>query len=829
MHDESPRSRRDRRSDDPTESAFDELGLSALLGDPTQENPVVAEPEASPWSQETPPAPRSVAPEQPTTPAVESAGSGLRPRRRARADADGQSEAAAGRHGAGEDIEPETAAHPVTPAFSDARDDSAGLTTPIVSTSPIESAIDRTSPIHSTIDGMSPAAPAPEPRHTLPMPPAAEPAGAAGQRDAVLRPRDEAATPTRAFTLPPVGPAAPAAGEATRLPVRARDLPPVDDTSAVTSDDPTEALAGGVAGESGAAGAAWFAGPAAGGTDAAPGTAIAADGVRAEDSAGVAGASTLGALWARVAGSVRRRGDSSGRTGAGGGSGTGGAGGGGRGSGGSGAGGSAGSGGHGGGPFDGILAWIRRNPRTSLIAGVAAGVVVLSGLSFGIGAASAPAASARGASAPVTATATPTPKPTVRPTPATAPAPSKIRTCSVASYAADSGFGTLEAQVMNASTGEVLFDRNGGNPAPTASVLKMLTAAAAYSILGPDYRVPTTVVKGSQPGQVVVIGGGDVTLTRLPTGENSFYTGAPHVDDLANQVKQAWASDPANAGQPITSLVVDTSLYSGPVWQPSWDEHEERVVEGSTPYMTSFMVDGDRNDPTDVESPRSTDPVGRAANVLADDLGGNVTISSGTAPAGAKQLGQVLSQPVSALAEQALTYSDNTIMEELARLVAIKTGAGNSFSAINAGTLKGLEAYGISENGLYFADGSGLSADNKVPASYLTQFMVKVLNRQGALGSIYDGLPIAGKTGTLGPGYGRFDGSFSSNAVGHVNAKTGWIDTARTLAGVIHAKDGTNLTFAIYALNYGGDDAALAAIDNLTTAFYECGNNLSNN
>ena len=41
MHDESPQSRRDRRSDDPNESAFDALGLSDLLGDPTQENPVV--------------------------------------------------------------------------------------------------------------------------------------------------------------------------------------------------------------------------------------------------------------------------------------------------------------------------------------------------------------------------------------------------------------------------------------------------------------------------------------------------------------------------------------------------------------------------------------------------------------------------------------------------------------------------------------------------------------------------------------------------------------------------------------------------------------------
>lgn len=451
--------------------------------------------------------------------------------------------------------------------------------------------------------------------------------------------------------------------------------------------------------------------------------------------------------------------------------------------------------------------------------------MLLGGLSFGIGAATSPA-SALGASPG--SRATPTATPTVRPLPSPAPSATKVRTCSVASYAADGGFGTLEAQVMNASTGEVLFDRNGSNPAPTASVLKMLTAAAAFSVLGPDYRVPTTVVKGSQPGQVVVIGGGDVTLTRLPTGQQSFYTNAPHLDDLANQVKQAWASDPADAGQPITSLVVDTSLYSGPVWLSSWDEHEERVVEGSTPYMTSFMVDGDRNDPTAVESPRSTDPVGRAANALADDLGGDISISEGTAPAGAKQLGQVLSQPVSALAEQALTYSDNTIMEELARLVAIKAGTGSSFSAINAGILKGLQTYGIPTTGLYFADGSGLSADNKVPASYLTQFLVKVLNRQGALGAIYDGMPIAGKTGTLGPGYDRFDGSFSSNAVGHVNAKTGWINTSRTLAGVIHAKDGTDLTFAVYALNYGSDDAALNAIDNLTTAFYECGNNLSN-
>ncbi len=454
---------------------------------------------------------------------------------------------------------------------------------------------------------------------------------------------------------------------------------------------------------------------------------------------------------------------------------------------------------------------------------------MLGAVSFGVGAATAPAHALAGMTTTATPSSTPSAKPTVRPTPSPIASASKIRTCSVADYASASGFGTLEAQVRNASTGEVLYDRNGSNPAPTASVLKILTAAAAFSVLGSDYRVSTTVVKGSQPGQIVLIGGGDVTLSRLSSGEQSFYTDAPHLDTLAAQVKQAWDADPSNAGQPITSLVVDTSLFGGPEWQPSWDENEERVVEGSTPYMTALMVDGDRDDPTAVESPRSTDPVGRAANAFVDDLGGGISISSGTAPSGTTQLGQVQSQPVSALVEEALTYSDNTIMEELARLVAIKTGAGNTFSAINAGTRKGLETYGIPETGLYFADGSGLSADNKVPASYLTQFMIKVLNREGSLGAIYDGLPIAGQTGTLGPGYGRFDDSFSSIAVGHVNAKTGWINTSRTLSGVIHAQDGTNLTFAIYALNYSSDYYALSAIDDLTAAFYKCGNNLSNN
>ncbi|WP_249776398.1 D-alanyl-D-alanine carboxypeptidase [Leifsonia sp. C5G2] len=477
-------------------------------------------------------------------------------------------------------------------------------------------------------------------------------------------------------------------------------------------------------------------------------------------------------------------------------------------------------------PLAGIMTAVRSHPKTWMAAGAAVAFLLLASGSVALGATvGAPAAAAGPASPTATATrtATPTPTPTVdpgRPVPANQGAATRVRTCSVAGLAADGRLGTLEAQVVNAKTGQVLFDRNGGKPAPTASVLKTLTSAAALATLGPDYRVSTTVVAGSTPGQVVIVGGGDVTLSRLPDGQASFYTGAPKIQDLANQVKQAMG------GQPITSIVVDTSLFGAPVWQPSWDEREERVVEGSTSYMTSLMVDGDRDDPTAVESPRSTDPVSRAVQYFQQYLGTNVGVSQGAAPAGARQLGVVQSQPVTTLIDQAMRVSDNTIMEELARLVAIKNGAGNTFDALNAGVLAGLKGYGIDTSGIHIADGSGLSNDNAVPPSYLTQLFIKVMNRQNGLGVVYDGLPVAGKSGTLGPGYNRFTGA-SSAARGAVFAKTGWIDHGYTLSGIVNAADGTPLTFAVFALGNVGDNAK-QAIDTLVTGFYKCGDNLTN-
>lgn len=420
--------------------------------------------------------------------------------------------------------------------------------------------------------------------------------------------------------------------------------------------------------------------------------------------------------------------------------------------------------------------------------------------------------------------ATPAPSPTVSASPAPRLVPAavatatRLRTCSVAGLATDARLAHFQGQVRNAATGDVLFDRDGITPGATASVLKVLTAAAALSVLGPNYRATTTVMVGAEPGQVVLVGGGDLTLTRLPSGQESVYAGAAHLDTLAAATVAAWNADATLAATPITSLALDSTLFAGPGWNAGWARTELDL--GYMPEITALQVDGDRDDPARGTSARSEDPIGRAGQAFSDALsaagaGAGLTVTSAE------------SQPVATLIKQSLIVSDNTIAEMLARLVAVQSGAGNTFAALQEAIVGGLEPYGIDTTGLVIADGSGLSPANAVPPAYLTQLFRQIEARAGSLGVVFDSLPVAGgPSGSLSYS-DRFVGD-NAVADGAVFAKTGWITTGYTLAGIVHAADGTALTFAVYALGDVSDDAK-QAIDTITAGFYRCGDNLSNN
>jgi D-alanyl-D-alanine carboxypeptidase/D-alanyl-D-alanine-endopeptidase (penicillin-binding protein 4) len=87
--------------------------------------------------------------------------------------------------------------------------------------------------------------------------------------------------------------------------------------------------------------------------------------------------------------------------------------------------------------------------------------------------------------------------------------------------------------VLDASTGKTLFGRNENIGLATASTLKTITAATAFSILGKDFQFQTTLAytgnitaDGTLKGNLVIIGSGDPTLgsARYQNKENTVLT-----------------------------------------------------------------------------------------------------------------------------------------------------------------------------------------------------------------------------------------------------------------------------------------------------------------
>jgi serine-type D-Ala-D-Ala carboxypeptidase/endopeptidase (penicillin-binding protein 4) len=389
----------------------------------------------------------------------------------------------------------------------------------------------------------------------------------------------------------------------------------------------------------------------------------------------------------------------------------------------------------------------------------------------------------------------------------------------VSSITKDAALGNLRAAVTNASTGELLFARGANKGVSQGSQEQLLTAAAALNILGKDFRFSTRVFDGSVEGTVVLVGGGDPTITALHSGE-SVYKGAARLDDLAAQVNEAYAAK--HPGVPITTIVLDASLWNpGDNWNTTWSNGA--VSGGTLSKITALQVDGDRANPMSATSPRSTNPVGRAGDLFAAALGATVTFADGEAVGSNTLLGEVKSQKVSVLINQMLTSGDKTLAEFIARRVSVDAGFGGTTSSVGEGISSALALYDLDPAGNQMEDGSGFSSSNKVQPQFMADLMSRVRDGDKDLNIIYNSLSEAGKKGSLAA---RFKGSA---AAGHVFARPGSGSSTQSLLGTIDAKDGTSLSFAIYATGKGVGPGASPVIDKLVTAMYKCGDNLSNN
>jgi D-alanyl-D-alanine carboxypeptidase/D-alanyl-D-alanine-endopeptidase (penicillin-binding protein 4) len=385
------------------------------------------------------------------------------------------------------------------------------------------------------------------------------------------------------------------------------------------------------------------------------------------------------------------------------------------------------------------------------------------------------------------------PVPVLGPLAGTAPVPTAPGVSGALDPLAGRGLGDFTGIVTDPATGTALWDRDSGTALVPGSTGKLLTVAAALLTLNPTDRLVTRVVAGAQPGTVVLVGGGDPTLTALPAGTQGVYPDPARLTALADAVKKA-------SPVPVTRVLVDTSRYTGRGLQPSWDPAD--VAGGFVTPIEPLMLDGGRIDPTLQDGPRVSDPALAAGRAFARLLGVDPDrVADVTATPGAKVLGTVTSATVADLVEHTLRTSDNVLAEVLAREVAVDRKGDPSFAGAAAETLAALSQAGFDVTGARMVDGSGLSTDDRVPARLLGALLAAAAAPARGpedvqfLRPIVTGLPVAGGDGTLDDRFGADTPAAAGRGV--VRAKTGTLTGVSSLAGVTTDADGRLLVFAL--------------------------------
>ncbi|WP_241235573.1 D-alanyl-D-alanine carboxypeptidase/D-alanyl-D-alanine-endopeptidase [Streptomyces sp. KPB2] len=380
------------------------------------------------------------------------------------------------------------------------------------------------------------------------------------------------------------------------------------------------------------------------------------------------------------------------------------------------------------------------------------------------------------------------------------------------------------AAVVDLTTGKRLYGLDSGTALTPASTTKIATAVAALTALGPDHRLTTRTALEADTGELVLVGGGDPTLTaREDDGGTSRSWGSPRASEaerggeaesgggLASLRTLAEKTAAALKKRDVrkVTLSYDTTLYAGT------DLHPIGVNENLA-RVTALMADeGRTDDSTSGPAPRVADPADAAARAFAGFLKQHGITASPPGPSKATgraaTLATVSSPPLSALVERMLTNSDNDLAEALARHTAVATGKRADFAGAGAAITARLKQLGLPVDGARFHDGSGLDRTDLITPDLLTALLTEAADpSRPQLRPVLTGLPVAHFTGTLA-------GRYTDGAAGLVRAKTGTLTGVNTLAGTITTPDGHLLGFAFLANATTDAWAAQSALDRAAT------------
>ena len=320
------------------------------------------------------------------------------------------------------------------------------------------------------------------------------------------------------------------------------------------------------------------------------------------------------------------------------------------------------------------------------------------------------------------------------------------------------------AVVVDLTTGQLVYERNGGLPLQPASTQKLAVALASLAELGPGYRFDTDVLaRGSKRGDVWV---GDLFLKGY--GDPTL-----HRRDLVRLARQVHA-----AGiRKVTGRVLGDESYfdtrrTAPGWKRSFFGEE-------SPPLSALVVDR-----AVVAGRWVEDPALAAAVELEDVLekeGVHVArgARTGVAPPGATPLTGVLSEQLAQMVTKMNRESDNFVAEMLLKGLGARAGrAGATAEGVRV-VRRILARLGVPLAGVRLADGSGLSRRDQFTSLALAALLVAAWNDPGLRGPFVGSLAVAGVNGTLE------DRLEDPPAYGRVLGKTGTTDVASSLAGYV--------------------------------------------
>lgn len=422
--------------------------------------------------------------------------------------------------------------------------------------------------------------------------------------------------------------------------------------------------------------------------------------------------------------------------------------------------------------------------------------------------------------------------------------------------------------VRDRFSGEMVYDYNGLKTIKPASNMKLLTTAAALDLLGKDYRFNTSLYtsgklsNGVLKGDVYLKGQGDPTLSIDDLQQFAEELKAQGIEKIDGRIvgddkwfdddlltPGIWIEDESYYyGAPISALTTspNTDYDSGTIIVEAIGtvvgDHPSIKI---TPHIGDLQivneaqtVEAGKTNTVTIERLYQTNKVVISGNIPVDKTKREwVTVKHPTT--------HTLTMFQAVLAEAGIEYSKEKIFQAAtpnsAQLVAMKQSmtleqllipymklSNNGIADIlvktmgkvknhHGSTKAGLQAmreYGNSINlnmtDWQFEDGSGMSHENRVSSSLVSELLYKVQGEDW-FNTYFSSLPVAANTDRMVGGTLR-NRLKDPLTAGKVFAKTGSLTGVSTLSGYLEASSGQSYIFSVLVQNKSGASTAIDEI-----------------